>query len=429
MTEYGQSRRLDVVLFGATGFTGRLVADYLAQRAPTLRWAIAGRSREKLQQVKSDLAGRYPALAALEVLVADAADPDALAVVAKDARVVCTTVGPYAVHGRELAAACAEQGTDYCDLAGEVNFIRESIDRNHARAGETRARIVHCCGFDSIPSDLGVHLLAGHFDQQGRKLQRASFFVGPMKGGVSGGTIASMLAMLERASRDPQQRRLIGDPYALIPDRDKDRGPDHGDQMIPKFEPLVGAWTGPFVMAAINTRVVRRTNAITGYRYGKDFRYREAMVFGKGAKGAASAAAFSAGVAAFVTLGSTGPGRSILKPLLPAPGQGPGKAQRDAGFFRVRIVGEGDGKGPLRAVARVEGTSDPGYGETAKMLGESALCLALDRDQLEPRHGVLTPASAMGNRLIERLRAAGMTFAIEGDPLRPPSPEGRPSPA
>ncbi|MFL5413828.1 MAG: saccharopine dehydrogenase, partial [Myxococcales bacterium] len=238
-----------------------------------------------------------------------------------------------------------------------------------------------------------------------------------------------MLAMLERASRDPQQRRLIGDPYALIPDRDKDRGPDHGDQMIPKFEPLIGAWTGPFVMAAINTRVVRRTNAITGYRYGKDFRYREAMVFGKGARGAASAAAFSAGVAAFVTLGSTAPGRSILKPLLPAPGQGPGKAQRDAGFFRIRIVGEGDGKAPIRAVARVEGTSDPGYGETAKMLGESALCLALDRDQLEPRHGVLTPASAMGNRLIERLRAAGMTFAIEGDPLRPPSPEGRPSPA
>jgi short subunit dehydrogenase-like uncharacterized protein len=404
-------RKLDVVLFGATGFTGRLVADYLAQRMPTLRWAIAGRSRDKLAQVKAGLAGRSPAL---EILIADAADPAALAAVAKDARVVCTTVGPYAVHGRELAAACAEQGTDYCDLAGEVNFIRESIDRNHARAEQTGARIVHCCGFDSIPSDLGVHLLGEHFNQQGQKLKKASLFVGPMKGGVSGGTIASMLAMLERAGRDRQQRRLMGDPYALIPDRDKDRGPDHGDQMTPKFEPLIGAWTGPFVMAAINTRVVRRTNAITGYPYGKDFRYREAMVFGKGARGAASAAAFTAGLAAFVTLGSTGPGRSLLKPLLPAPGQGPSKAQRDAGFFRIRIVGESDGNRPLKAVARVEGKSDPGYGETAKMLGESALCLALDRDQLEPRYGVLTPASAMGNRLTERLRAAGMTFAIEG---------------
>jgi len=402
-------RKLDVVLFGATGFTGRLVADYLAQTAPTLRWAIAGRNRDKLAQVKSELAGRHPGV---EILVADAADAAALSSVAKDTRVVCTTVGPYSIHGRALAAACAEQGTDYCDLAGEVSFIRDSIDKNHARAEQTRARIVHCCGFDSIPSDLGVHLLGEHFKKQGQQLKIASFFVGPMKGGISGGTIASMLAMLEEAGRDPRQRRLMGDPYALIPDRDKDRGPDRGDQMAPKFEPLIGAWTGPFVMAAINTRVVRRTNAITGYPYGKDFRYREAMVFGKGAKGAAAAAAFSAGVAAFVTAGSTGPGRSILKPLLPAPGQGPGKAQRDAGFFRVRIVGESEGGG--RAVARVEGKSDPGYGETAKMLGESALCLALDRDRLEPRHGVLTPASAMGNRLIERLRAAGMTFAIEG---------------
>ena len=408
-------RNLDVVLFGATGFTGRLVADYLAQGAPELRWAIAGRSRDKLAQVKTDLAGRNPALADLPIVVADAADPAALAAVAKDTRVVCTTVGPYAVHGRELAAACAEQGADYCDLAGEVSFIRESIDRNHVRAEQTGARIVHCCGFDSIPSDLGVHLLAGHFKQQGRRLTKASSFVGPMKGGISGGTIASMLAMLELAGRDRQQGRLMGDPYALIPDRNKDRGSDRGDQMAPKLEPLIEAWTGPFVMAAINTRVVRRTNAIAGYPYGKDFRYREAMVFGKGAKGAASAAAFSAAVAAFVTLGSTRPGRSMLKPLLPAPGQGPNKAQRDAGFFRIRIVGEsdGNGEGPLEAVARVEGKSDPGYGETAKMLGESALCLALDRDQLEPRHGVLTPASAMGNRLIERLRAAGMTFAIE----------------
>jgi len=415
MTVSSQPRKFDVVLFGASGFTGRLVADYLAQRAPTLRWAIAGRSRDKLAQVKSDLVKGHPALGDLEILIADAADPAALAAVAKDARVVCTTVGPYALHGRELAAACAEHGTDYCDLTGEVNFIRASIDRNHARAEQTGARIVHCCGFDSIPSDLGVHLLGEHFRQQGRKLKKASAFVGPLKGGMSGGTVATMLSVLEEAGRDPQQRRLMGDPYALIPDREKDRGPDRGDQMTARFEPLIGAWTGPFVMAAINTRVVRRTNAISGYPYGKDFRYRESMVFGKGAKGAFGAGTFTAGLAAFVTLASTGPGRSILKPLLPAPGQGPSKAKRDAGFFRVRIVGESDGSGagPLKAVARVEGKSDPGYGETAKMLGESALCLALDRDRLEPRHGVLTPASAMGNRLIERLRAAGMTFAIE----------------
>jgi short subunit dehydrogenase-like uncharacterized protein len=416
MTVSSRPRKLDVVLFGATGFTGRLVADYLAKGAPTLRWAIAGRSRDKLARVKTELVEGHPALADLEILVADATDPAALAAVAKDARVVCTTVGPYAVHGRELAAACAEHGTDYCDLAGEVTFIRDSIDRNHARAEETGARIVHCCGFDSIPSDLGVHLLGEHFKKQGQKLNKASLFVGPMKGRVSGGTIASMLLTLEEAGRDPQQRRLMGDPYALIPDREKDRGPDRGDQMTAKFEPLIGAWTGPFVMAAINTRVVRRTNAISGHPYGKDFRYRESMVFGKGAKGAALAGAFTAGLATFVTLASTRPGRAMLKPLLPVPGQGPSKAQRDAGFFRVRIVGESDksGAGVLKATARVEGRSDPGYGETAKMLGESALCLALDRDDLEPRHGVLTPASAMGNRLIERLRAAGMTFAIEG---------------
>lgn len=411
----GDARRLDVVLFGASGFTGRLVAEYLAEHAPTLRWALAGRSREKLERVKSELVAVHPALSALEVLVADAGDRAALAAVARRTRVVCTTVGPYGRHGRELASVCAGEGTDCCDLTGEVPFVRDSIDRNHARAEATGARIVHACGFDSIPSDLGVMLLADHFASRGRTLASALLVVGPMRGGPSGGTIASGLLLLEEAQASADMRRLLADPYALLPDRSRDRGPDRGEQTGVRFEPRLGEWTGPFVMGAFNARIVRRTNALTGFRYGKQFRYDEAMTFGRGPRGMLRAAAFAAGLGATLAAGMTGLGRSVLARLLPSPGEGPSKEQREAGFFRIRILGESDAAAgaPLSATARVAGTRDPGYGETAKMLGESALCLALDRDRLEPRSGVLTPAAAMGPRLVERLRAAGMTFRVE----------------
>ncbi len=402
------ARSYDVVLFGATGFTGKLVAEYLArEHASGIRWAIAGRNRAKLEEVRKALAQISSPLAALEILVADSADEGALAEIAKSTRVVCTTVGPYMKYGMPLAHACAEHGTSYCDLTGEVPFVRRSIDQNHARAQETGARIVHCSGFDSIPSDLGVLFLHEAFQARGKVLARASFFCGPMKGGFSGGTVSSMMEIFDAASHDRELRRLVGDPYALLPDRTKDRGPDGPDQRDVRYEPLVDQWTGPFVMAAINTRVVRRSNALQDFAYGKDFSYREAMSFGRGPKGFARAAGVTAALGGFVGIASLAPGRKLLAPLLPAPGQGPSQAARDAGFFKVRIVGEGDG---LRVDARVEGTSDPGYGETAKMLGEAAVCLAEDESALPRRYGVLTPASGMGMHLIQRLRAAGMTF-------------------
>ena len=399
-------RPLDVVLFGATGFTGRLVADYLAaQHARDVKWAIAGRSADKLAKVKSELAKIDGALSELPVLVGDSADKNAMAEIAKKTRVVCTTVGPYAKYGGPLAAACAENGTSYCDLTGEVPFIRKSIDQNHARAQETRARIVHCAGFDSIPSDLGVWILHEHFQKLGKKLASASFFCGPMKGGFSGGTVASMMEILDAAGKDADLRKLVGDPYALLPDREKDRGPDGQDQRDVRFDERIGQWTGPFVMAAVNTRIVRRTNALLDFAYGKGFQYSEAMSFGPGPQGFVRAAGITGGLALFVGVASFEKGRVLLGPLLPAPGEGPSKENRDAGFFKVRIVGEGEG---ARVDAFVAGTSDPGYGETAKMLGESAICLA--KDELPERFGVLTPASAMGTALVNRLRGAGMTF-------------------
>jgi short subunit dehydrogenase-like uncharacterized protein len=408
-----EARPFDVVLFGATGFTGKLVAAYLAKAAPRLRWALAGRRREKLEAVRRELSAIDPALASLELLLADAADQAALAAVAAKSTVVCTTVGPYLQHGHALAAACAASGTHYCDLTGESPFVRASIDRNHELARQTGARIVHCCGFDSIPSDLGTQMLAEAYKERGRQIGAASLFVGPMRGGFSGGTVASLLTIFERASQDRAVLRVAGDPYGLMPDRKADRGPDKSDQAGVRFEPRLGEWTGPFVMAAINTRIVRRSNALLGFAYGRQFRYSEVMSLGKGARGLLRSAALTAAMGGLVGAAALAPGRKLLKRVLPAPGEGPDQAARERGFFRIRILGEADGAPALRLLARVEGKSDPGYGETAKMLGEAALCLALDGSKLPGTGGVLTPASAMGPVLTARLRAAGMVFAIE----------------
>jgi short subunit dehydrogenase-like uncharacterized protein len=408
------ARAYEVALFGASGFTGQLVAEHLARTAPDLRWALAGRSRAKLQEVQARLARDFPAASRPGLLIADAADAPALAQVAQQAAVVCTTVGPYGLYGGPLAAACAEAGTGYCDLTGETPFVRESIDRNHAKAEATGARIVHCCGFDSIPSDLGVLLLGDEYRRRGGRLASASFFVGPLRGTASGGTIASLLHLFDRATREPQIRRLMGDPYALLPDRSQ-RGPDRGDQASVRFDPLVGEWTAPFVMAAINTRIVRRSQALLGHPHGPGFRYREVMSCGRGPRGLLRATSTAAGVAALVGTASFAAGRALLQRLLPAPGQGPSRAEQEAGHFRVRVVGEGTGAdgAPLSLTALVVGKRDPGYGQTAQMLGETALCLARDGARLPGRGGVLTPATGLGQPLIDRLRAVGMTLSVQ----------------
>jgi short subunit dehydrogenase-like uncharacterized protein len=407
------ARRLDVLLWGATGFTGALVAEYILRHygvGKTLRWAIAGRSQSKLEAVRSELARIDPRAADLEILVADSNDRASLDLLVRTTRVVATTVGPYVIHGKELVAACVDAGTDSCDLCGEATFVREMIDRHHARAGETGARIVSACGYDSIPSDLGVLVV----QEQARKIwgqpcREVRYFAGESKGGVSGGTIASMLHMVEAATKDGRTRRLLGDPYSLDPDRKG--GPDGADQRGVRYDTDLARWTGPFVMAVINTRVVRRTNRLLDYAYGRDFRYSEAMSFGPGPKGFLTAAAVAGTTAGFVAAVAVPPVRALLaKTVLPAPGEGPSKEVRDRGFFTSRLVGIGEGSERIRAI--VKGTSDPGYGETAKMMTESAVCLALD-DGIRQQGGILTPASCMGMRLVERLREAGMTFAVE----------------
>lgn len=409
------ARAHDLVIFGATGFTGQLVAEYLVKNRPAgLRWALAGRNPQKLEQVRSRLAALDGALAGLPILLGDSEDEVALRRIAQSTRVVCTTAGPFDRFGRKLLAACADAGTHYCDITGEVPFIRWAIDHHHARAQATGARIVPTCGFDSLPSDLGVQMLAEHFQEQGEKLASATLSVERTQGAFSGGTIASMLNLLEAAGRDRELRRLLADPYALNPDRTQDRGPETGDSLAISWDAELQRWTAPFVMGAINTRVVRRTNALLGYPYGRDFRYRELMSFKRGPKGLVMATAVLGGIVVFAGLASGSATRRLISRWLPAPGEGPSLAERQAGSFRIRIVGQSqaDAQGfVLRAQARIEADGDPGYSETAKMLAESALCLAFD--DLPAGGGVLTPAACMGAQLVARLRRKAMVWTVE----------------
>ena len=396
------NRDLDVVVFGATGFVGKLTAEYLAQHAPEgVSVGLAGRSEEKLARVKSDLGKDWP------TIVADSSDPASMKALAGRCRVVATTVGPYRKYGMPLVEACAQAGTDYVDLTGEVFFIRESIDRFHAVAQSSGARIVHCCGFDSIPSDLGVFLL----HQEAGELTDTTFVVRGMRGGPSGGTLESMKGMIDEAKSDTDARRLAGDPYALSPDRTAE--PDLGDESdlrMPVEDQELGQWLGPFVMAAINTRVVRRSNALQDWAYGRRFRYRETTAMGPGVAGRAKATALSAGLGATVGAMSLGPTRAVLDKFLPKPGEGPSEEARAKGFFKIEIHARATSG--ERYVCRVSAKGDPGYAATAVMLGESALAVALDRERLPDRAGVLTPATAFDGVLVDRLRAAGQTFEV-----------------
>jgi short subunit dehydrogenase-like uncharacterized protein len=404
------SREFDVIVYGATGFTGTLVAEYLLRQYGVdgdLKWSIAGRSASKLESVRASLGEKA---AHLGITVVDSRDESALAALASRTRVVLTTVGPYALYGSNLVAACVEAGTDYCDLAGEVQWIRKMIDTHHVRARETGARIVHCCGFDSIPMDMGVWFLQdtamrGH----GHYCDDIALYVKATKGTASGGTIASMMNIIKEAKQDRSIARMMANPYALNPEGERE-GPDGRDQQKVVFDADAGSWTGPFIMAAVNTRVVRRSNALAGYRYGRDFRYREATITGRGFSGWLKGTVMTLALGALVLGISMGPTRKLLKKfVLPKPGEGPNRELQKTGFFNLMQIGKLPDGTVLRT--RITGDQDPGYGSTSKMLAESAICLA--RDELETRGGVLTPASAMGGQLLARLRDnAGLTFDI-----------------
>jgi short subunit dehydrogenase-like uncharacterized protein len=400
-------RSLDVVVYGATGFVGRLIARRLAQHAPPeARIGLAGRSQERLEAVRTALG---PGAAGWPLLVADSADPAALAAMARDTRMVATTVGPYRGSGLALVDACIEAGTDYADLTGEVLFVHESMQR-HERAVERGARIVHSCGFDSIPSDLGVLLLheAVRADGAG-DLEDTTLVVTAMKGGFSGGTLASMKGQVDDMKTSREARRIAGDAYALSPDRAADpEGRDEGDLRTVARDEQLGQWIAPFVMAGFNTRIVRRSNALQDHAYGRGFRYREVSGVGSGPLAPVKGAGLAGGLMALAGGLAVKPSRMLLDRVLPDPGEGPSETAQANGMFRIEIHARTSTG--ARYVARVAAKGDPGYAATAVMMGESALCLALDRERLPARAGVLTPATAMGMTLVERLRAAGMTF-------------------
>jgi short subunit dehydrogenase-like uncharacterized protein len=397
---------LDLVLFGATGFTGRLVAEYLVKKKPSLRWALAGRSRDKLERVRDALAAADPSAKSLPIVLGESLDLASMDAMVRRTRVVCTTVGPYARYGGPLVGACAARGVHYCDLSGEPQFVRRMIDAHHERAAETGARIVPCAGFDSIPSDLGVHMLHHHLAREGKALAEAHFLLMRARGGSSGGTVASMLNVSAEAG-DPAVRRLLGDPYGLNP-KGAARGPDRRDQTRPRRDADTGRWTAPFIMAGINAKVVRRSNALLDFAYGKDFRYEEAIDTGRGARGLARAVGVTAVLGAALSLSLVPAGRTLLARLAPSPGDGPSQEKRERGMFCVELRAKARTGEPFHAVVAAD--RDPGYGATAVMLAESALCLA--EDALPARGGVLTTASCMGMALVERLRRAGMTFRV-----------------
>ncbi|RKH10427.1 saccharopine dehydrogenase [Corallococcus sp. CA053C] len=406
----------DIVLWGATGFTGRLVAEYLArsQDAHGAKWALAGRDRDRLEKVRAELVKLQPACADLPLVLADAKDSASLAALVARTRVVISTVGPYNRYGSELVAACVSAGTAYCDLTGEVQWMRKMIDAHDAHARETGARIVHTCGFDSIPSDLGVLLLQDHMrEKHGGHCDHVRYHLTRMRGGFSGGTIASMLDTLDAVKAEPSLRRVLTSAHALDPEPGRGTKEER-DQMTVRKSPDTGGWTAPFVMASVNTRVVRRSNALLGFPWGRDFFYAEVSDFGPGPKGLALAAGTTAGLGGFMAATNVSVVRGLLeKHVLPAPGEGPSATARERGCFEVRLLGEGLSPKSGQRV-KVEGTvaaqGDPGYAATSRMLAESGLCLAFDT--LPKRGGVLTPASAMGMVLVERLRKAGMTFEV-----------------
>lgn len=409
-------RELDIVLYGATGFVGKLTAEYLAKAAGDARVALAGRSHDKLLAVRDTLG---EAAQTWELISADASQPSTLNAMAARTQVVVTTVGPYTRYGLPLVAACAAAGTDYADLTGESMFIRESIDRYHKQAIDTGARIVHSCGFDSIPSDLSVFALHRRVEEdQAGELGDTNLVVRSLAGGVSGGTVASMMEVMRTASTDSEARRLMNDPYTLTPDRAAEPKlggqPDlrwrRGRDIAPELD---GYWVGPFVMAAVNTRIVRRSNALLDYAYGRRLEYAEQMSMGRSFAAPVIAAMAAGGNAATMALGSRYFDRlpqGIVERIAPKPGTGPSERAREQGHYTVETYTTTTTGARYRATMSQKG--DPAYKATSVLLGESGLTLAMDRDRLADLRGVLTPAAAMGDALIARFPAAGVSLAI-----------------
>ena len=406
------SPRHDLIVFGATSFVGKILTRHLLEQfgaCGDLKWAAAGRSLARLEELRASLG---PEAAKLPLVVADAADEAALRQMCARTRAVVSTVGPYALYGEPLVRVCAETGTDYCDLTGETQWIRRMLSQYEEMARKSGARIVHCCGFDSIPSDLGVHFLQqAAIRRFGQPCPRVKMRVKALRGGVSGGTVASILNIVKEAAADPQLRKELANPYSLCPGgyAPPVRQPD---VRFAEFDGDFQVWVAPFIMSAINTRIVQRTNALTGQAYGAGFRYDEAVLAGGGLKGRLAALGMTAGLAGFMAAGAIGPARRALERfVLPAPGAGPSPQAQQQGFYDLRFLGRSDdGRGIM---VKVTGDRDAGYGSTAKMLAQAAAFLARDLPKAKKPGGFWTPATIFGDRLIERLQKnSGMAFTV-----------------
>lgn len=401
-----------LIVYGASSFVGQLLTRYLFERHGVngeLQWAIAGRSQSKLNELRQSLGSTAQAL---PIVLADANDEAALNAMCQQTKVVVSTVGPYALYGSTLVKVCAQTGTDYCDLTGEPQWIARMIEAHQATAQASGARIVHCCGFDSVPSDLGTYYLQQQAQQQfGQPCTQIKLRVKAIRGGLSGGTVGSMLELIKEASTNSALRKLMANPYALCPPLSQSK-PKQANLQFAEYDKDAQAWSAPFIMAGINTKIVHRSNALSNYAYGTDFVYDETMLTGDGVLGGAVAVGAAIGMAGFVGAVAFPPTRHVLERfVLPKAGEGPSPKQQLNGFYDIRLIGfTASGQ---RLTAKMTGDRDPGYGSTAKILGEAAVCLALDVAKTAQAGGFWTPATVFGDKLISRLNQyAGLSFSL-----------------
>ncbi len=397
-----KSKEFDIIIWGATGFTGRLVAEYIYKNysSEKLSWAIAGRDKKKLINVRDKIADEN-----IPIIIADSFDEMSLTKMTQKTKVICSTVGPYSKYGSLLVKSCIKTNTHYCDLAGEAQWIRKIVDTYHQEAKNKKIRIVNSCGFDSIPSDIGVYFINKNLPDVNIKLDNISMRLSGFKGSLSGGTYASMNNIITEASKDSHVRKILTNPYGLNPEGQR-TGPDKRDLNKVKYDEDSKSWIAPFMMAGINTKIVRRSNALSNYSYGKNFTYDESVMTGDGFKGRTKAI-MSVLPLFFLTAKPGSLLKRIINYFTPKPGQGPNENERENGYFSMRFYIRYNDKS--RALVRVTGDRDPGYGSTSKMLAESAICLS--KDSLKDTYGVITPSIAMGDQILDRLQAkAGLTF-------------------
>ena len=409
-----EQRDYAVVLYGATSFVGQITAHYLAEflstnkdkGGNTVTWAIAGRDEEKLNELQSKLASK------VDIIIANSDDAASLDTMTEQTQVIISTVGPYLKYGEPLIKSCVSNGTDYVDLTGEAIFIKDMMDKYQEAAKQSGARIVNSCGFDSIPSDLGVYFTQ---KQAEAKFDSACdvihMRVKAAKGGLSGGTIASMATIFEEVGQDKSRRKQVANPYLLNDDKN---APNVRQSNVskPEYDSEHKRWLAPFVMASINTRIIHRSNQLLGYEYGRDFRYDEAMWMKDGIKGKLTSYALSAGLLGFATAMMITPSRELLsKHVLPKSGSGPSEEEQENGYFDIRLFGKTANQETI--TTKVTGDKDPGYGSTSRMLSQAALCLAQDISKEAVGGGFWTPASAMGDKLLARLEEhAGLSFDV-----------------